>query len=102
MHQFRIEARSGEAGQPTPEGMHRDGVDYVLVLLVGRRNIKRGVTSIHGTMGVTSAASRWPSRAMRRGWTIIGSARRDAGRADRPGQPAFRDVLVVTFRSEDG
>ena len=23
VHQFRIEARPGEAGQPTPEGMHR-------------------------------------------------------------------------------
>ena len=51
VHQFRIEARSGEEGQPTPEGMHRDGVDYVLVLLVGRRNIQSGVTSIRGTDG---------------------------------------------------
>src|SRR5260221_13569189 len=48
LHQFRIEARPGEAGLPTPEGMHRDGVDYVLVLLVRRRNIKRGTTTIHG------------------------------------------------------
>src|SRR6185437_6520040 len=28
VHQFRIEARRGEDGKPTPEGMHRDGVDY--------------------------------------------------------------------------
>ena len=48
LHQFRIEARPGEAGQPTPEGMHRDGVDYVLVLLVRRRNITSGTTTIHG------------------------------------------------------
>src|SRR5207249_298045 len=25
LHQFRIEARPGEEGRPTPEGMHRDG-----------------------------------------------------------------------------
>ena len=31
--------------------MHRDGVDYVLVLLVGRRNVQSGVTSIRGTEG---------------------------------------------------
>ena len=37
MHQFRIEAKPGELGRPTPEGMHRDGVDYVLVLLIDRR-----------------------------------------------------------------
>jgi hypothetical protein len=29
-HQFRIEAVSNPAGRPTPEGMHRDGVDWVL------------------------------------------------------------------------
>src|SRR5512146_1605889 len=29
VHQFRIEARADAPGQPTPEGMHRDGVDYV-------------------------------------------------------------------------
>ncbi len=46
-HQFRIEARTGQAGKPTPEGMHRDGVDYVLVLLIRRQNIRRGTTSIH-------------------------------------------------------
>ena len=33
-HQFRIEARPEAAGQPTPEGVHRDGVDYVIVMLV--------------------------------------------------------------------
>src|SRR5581483_2491889 len=47
IHQFRIEARAGAAGQPTPEGMHRAGVDWVLVLLVGRVNIASGETSIH-------------------------------------------------------
>ena len=39
--------RRGRA--PTPEGMHRDGVDYVLVLLIGRATSQSGVTSIRGT-----------------------------------------------------
>ena len=47
LHQFRIEARSGEAGRPTPEGMHRDGVDWVLVLMVRRENIESGETTIY-------------------------------------------------------
>ncbi len=47
VHQFRIEAQPGQAGQPTPEGMHRDGVDWVLVLLVRRENIASGETTIH-------------------------------------------------------
>jgi hypothetical protein len=42
MHQFRIEARPDIEGQPTPEGLHRDGVDWVLVLLVRRENVASG------------------------------------------------------------
>ncbi len=40
-------ARSGETGQPTPEGIHRDGVDFVLTLLVERHNVQGGVTGIY-------------------------------------------------------
>ncbi len=47
LHQFRIEARTGLIGQPTPEGLHRDGVDWVLVVLVERSNVESGVTSIY-------------------------------------------------------
>src|SRR5207344_784806 len=46
-HQFRIEARPGAEGQPTPEGVHRDGVDYVTVMLVDRVNIESGTTTMH-------------------------------------------------------
>ena len=47
LHQFRIEARAGEVGRPTPEGMHRDGVDWVLVLMVRRENVESGETTIY-------------------------------------------------------
>src|SRR6267378_3327933 len=47
LHQFRIEAGPGEEGRPTPEGMHRDGVDWVLVLMVRRENIASGETTIY-------------------------------------------------------
>ena len=40
-HQFRIDTTDG-IGRPTPEGAHRDGVDFVAVLLVGREGIKGG------------------------------------------------------------
>ena len=51
VHQFRIEAAPGAEGQPTPEGLHRDGVDFVLVLLIHRRNIASGTTTIHDLEG---------------------------------------------------
>jgi hypothetical protein len=56
-HQFRIEARPGEQGKPTPEGMHRDGVDYVLVLLVDRRNIRAARPRSTTSTSARSAAS---------------------------------------------
>jgi hypothetical protein len=45
VHQFRIEAGLS-AGHPTPEGMHRDGVDWVGIFLVERKNVEAGTTQI--------------------------------------------------------
>ncbi|KAJ8139294.1 hypothetical protein OY671_007494, partial [Metschnikowia pulcherrima] len=45
-HQFRISAGSENAGSPTPEGSHRDGVDRVSVQSVARHNVIGGVTRI--------------------------------------------------------
>ncbi|MGA0586302.1 2OG-Fe dioxygenase family protein [Dyella sp. KRB-257] len=99
VHQFRIEAKPGKAGEPTPEGVHRDGVDYVLVLMVDRRNIQSGTTTIHTADGTELGS-----------FTLVDPL--DAALVDDarvfhgvtpvtpldPTQPAHRDVLVVTFR----
>ncbi len=99
VHQFRIEARRGQEGRPTPEGMHRDGVEYVLVLLVNRVNIARGMTSVHDLTGkelghFTLTA---PFDA-----ALVDDARVMHGVTPveplDPAEPGFRDVLVVTFR----
>lgn len=45
-HQIRIVASAEKEGHPTPEGMHRDGVDWVLMLLVARERIRFGKTTI--------------------------------------------------------
>ena len=44
-HQFRIDTEGG-IGRPTPEGAHRDGVDFVAVILIGREGIKGGETRV--------------------------------------------------------
>jgi len=98
-HQFRIEARAGAAGQPTPEGVHRDGVDFVLVLLVSRVNIESGTTTVHaadgrelGSFTLTDPldAALVDDTRVRHGVTAVRPI--DSARA------AHRDVLVVTFR----
>jgi len=102
LHQFRIEARAGEQGLPTPEGAHRDGVDWVIVMLVDRQNVDSGVTDIFAPDG-TSLGS----------FTLVAPG--DAVFLDDhrvlhgvtpirpldPALPAVRDVLVVTYRRED-
>jgi hypothetical protein len=101
VHQFRIEARSTEAGRPTPEGLHRDGVDYVLVLLVDRQNIASGVTTIHGAGGVPLGAF---TLTVPLDAAIVDDQRVAHGVTPvepiDPSRPAFRDVLVVTFKDE--
>lgn len=101
-HQFRIEARGGQAGQPTPEGMHQDGVDWVLVLMVGRVNIASGTTSIHGldraplssfTLEAPMDAALLDDHRVFHGVTAVQPLD--------PSQPAHRDVLVLTFRRDD-
>jgi hypothetical protein len=98
VHQFRIEAQGLVAGKPTPEGMHRDGVDYVLVLLVNRRNIDSGTTMIGDdeqgffdsfTLTDTFDAALVDDHRVFHGVTPVS--------AHDPAKPAHRDVLVVTF-----
>jgi hypothetical protein len=99
VHQFRIEARSGVEGRPTPEGMHRDGVDYVLVLLIGRRNIQSGVTTIHEAGG-RDLGSFTLAEPFDAAWVDDQRVMHGVTPVEPidPSQPGFRDVLVVTFR----
>jgi len=99
VHQFRIEARSTETGRPTPEGLHRDGVDYVLVLLVDRRNIASGVTTIHAPGGemLGQFTLTAPFDAALVNDTRVAHGVTPVEPLD-PVKPAYRDVLVVTFK----
>ena len=49
-HAFRIDPRDG-VGRPTPEGAHRDGVDFVAVVLVDRRGVRGGETRVFDATG---------------------------------------------------
>jgi hypothetical protein len=102
-HQFRIEARADAPGKPTPEGLHRDGVDYVLVLMIGRENIESGETSIHdlegkrlGSFTLTTPfdAALVDDHRVYHGVTPVAPVK--------AGLASHRDVLVVTFHRKPG
>ena len=100
-HQFRIETGKDETGRPTPEGLHRDGVDWVFVMLIERRNVREGVTRIGApdgtglgefTLALPGDAVLIDDRRILHGVTEI--------HAVDPERPAWRDALVVTFAAE--
>lgn len=97
-HQFRIAPNAEGEGHPTPEGMHRDGVDWVCVALIKRLNVARGETAIADAAGNTLGAFTLADpldlvflddRRVAHGVTPI--RRIDAD------WPGFRDALVITF-----
>ena len=97
-HQFRIIAKPDQEGRPTPEGMHRDGVDFVLVMLVDRHAVESGETTIADldrnplgsfTLSNPFDAALVDDRLVYHGVTPIVPA--DAN------HEGHRDVLVVTW-----
>jgi hypothetical protein len=45
LHPYRIVATEG-AGEPSPEGLHRDGVDYICSFMVRKCNVAGGETTV--------------------------------------------------------
>ena len=99
-HPFRI-TTAGGIGRPTPEGAHRDGVDFVAVVLVGRAGIKGGETRVfdaHGPNGQRFTLEE-PFSAL-----LLDDAR--VIHETTPIQPldpaheGHRDTLVLTYRAK--
>ena len=98
VHPFRVVASADGEGQPTPEGLHRDGVTLVTSLLIRRSNAIGGESSVFDSTGrhlltTTLAES---------GTLLLGDDRHTVHgvspiRPADPAQPARRDVLVITF-----
>ena len=98
-HQFRIDTTDG-IGRPTPEGAHRDGVDFVAVLLIDRDGIKGGETRVFEADG--PAGLRF---TMTEAWTTLLLDDARVIHESTPIQPVaptggHRDTLVLTFRAE--
>jgi hypothetical protein len=99
LHQFRIEARDGQKGNPTPEGVHRDGVDFVIVVMINRVNINSGATTIYNldnqlvgefTLLETFDMAIVDDNKAYHGVTSIEQLD--------DSQEAYRDVLVITYK----
>ena len=96
-HQFRIDTRDG-IGRPTPEGAHRDGVDFVAILLVAREKVSGGESRIFEAEGPHGQRF-----TLNEPWTLILLDDQRVIHESTPIQPTapggHRDTLVLTFRA---
>ncbi len=96
-HQFRIDTTDG-IGRPTPEGAHRDGVNWVAVFLVGRHGIKGGETRVFDM-----DSPRGQRFTLTEPWSLLMLDDSRVIHETTPIQPevagGWRDTLVVTLRS---
>jgi hypothetical protein len=94
-HQFRIDTAEG-IGRPTPEGAHRDGVQYVAVILVDRRAVRGGETRVFEAEG-----NRGLRFTMHDAWTtlLLDDARvvHETTPIQPDGAQGVRDTLVLTY-----
>ena len=96
-HQFRIDTTDG-IGRPTPEGAHRDGVDFVAVFLVARAGIKGGETRVFDAAGPDGQRF-----TLTEPWTLLLLDDARVIHESTPIQPmagqGHRDTLVLTYRA---
>ncbi len=98
-HQFRIDTGDG-IGRPTPEGAHRDGVDFVAVFLVGRHGIKGGETRVFQADGPDGQRF-----TLSEPWSVLLLDDQRVIHESTPIQPeaedteGHRDTLVLTYRA---
>ena len=95
-HQFRIDTTDG-IGRPTPEGAHRDGVDLVVVILVGRKGVKGGETRVFEASGPSGQRF-----TLTEPWSVLLLDDARMIHETTPIQPVepggVRDTLVLTYR----
>ena len=98
-HMFRIDTAGG-IGRPTPEGAHRDGVDFVAVFMVGRHDIKGGESRVFEANGPHGQRF-----TLAQPWSLLLLDDEQVIHESTPIQPTmpdtlgWRDTLVITLRA---
>ncbi|MBP6250676.1 MAG: 2OG-Fe dioxygenase family protein [Leptothrix sp. (in: Bacteria)] len=98
-HPFRIDTTGG-VGRPTPEGAHRDGVNFVAVLLVDRHAVRGGESRVFAADGPEGVRF-----TLEEPWSVLLLDDDRVIHETTPIQPAlaeetgWRDTLVLTYRA---
>ena len=97
-HQYRIDPASG-IGRPTPEGAHRDGVDYIALVLVDRVRVvgrETRVFAADASHGVRFTLDEPWSALLLDDDRVVHETTPIQSQTEEPG---WRDTLVLTYRA---
>ena len=98
-HQFRIIGTSNEVGEPTPEGIHRDEIDFGAIHLISRSNVAGGNSRVYDNEKNLIAEFQlqshldtlfWADREVLHSVTPISPVD--------PSARAVRDILILGYR----
>lgn len=97
-HQFRIIANGKMEGKPTPEGIHRDGVSYIFMLPICKRNVTGGISTIYSNDLVPLKSTEMSIGDI----AYVDDSKVYHGVSEispiNDNQDAIRDMLVITFK----
>ena len=103
VHFFRVVGRADEAGEPSPEGIHRDGEEFGAIHLFQRRNVAGGVNTVYDIDGQLLASLTlqdpldslilWDPHTLHAVSPI---------RPEVANKPAIRDTLIMGFDHAPG
>ncbi|WP_307783631.1 2OG-Fe dioxygenase family protein [Streptomyces spinoverrucosus] len=102
-HQFRIISTEDELGEPTPEGPHRDEVDFGAIHLMNRVNAAGGESQVYSESKELITEFCLSERMDTMFWAdqkVLHAVRPIT--AVRPGTRAVRDVLILGYKRSPG
>ncbi|WP_367323329.1 2OG-Fe dioxygenase family protein [Streptomyces sp. HUAS ZL42] len=102
-HQFRIISTPDEVGEPTPEGPHRDEVDFGAIHLMNRLNVTGGESQVYSESKELITEFCLTSRMDTMFWAdqkVLHAVRPIT--AAQAGATALRDVLILGYKRSPG
>lgn len=100
-HQFRILA-GDELSKPTPDGVHCDGRDYIIMMLIDKQNVTGGTSTIYDqnkkAIKVITLEQNGQTIMVCDNRTMHGVSPITAQDSNLQG---YRDMLVITFINQD-
>lgn len=100
-HQFRIKAQKNDTAKPTAEGIHRDGVDFVLMTMIKRHNVRGGIRKIYDlnkNLTTEFMLKNFLDMALIADHQVYHSVTEIQVNDFSLGNTGLRDVLVITFK----